>query len=251
MYAIGQRVPKDEAAAAAVASEGRACRPRSVRARDFMAWARSSLVESNGASLNPHMHSLATCTRVPWAGSLSLSRSFFILLLVALSGVLSILSSGCATTPQYRAKASSPIDGAQVRGASEFHWFGHWYRIRLEEVDGEKVNTSVWTDWKRPILIDPGDRVIRVGCVFSPDGSRTESISVDLNISLLAGHNYKLRCGIEGKSVAFWAEDTETHQKVGMQRLSVSPDKGSPAQTAAGVTALLLFRLLLLMGTGQ
>lgn len=177
-------------------------------------------------------------------------RSFSILMWVVVLGELSIFSNGCATTPRYRAKASLPIDGAQVQGASEFHWFRHWYKIRLEEVDGEKVSTSFWTNWKKPILIDPGDRVIRVECVLSPDGSRTESLSVDLNVSFLAGHNYNLRCGIAGDSVAFWVEDTETHHKAGIQQLSISPSPASPAQTAAGVTVLLLFRLLLLMGTG-
>jgi hypothetical protein len=182
--------------------------------------------------------------------TLKYCRYFFFLLFVVVLGGLSIFSSGCATTPRYHAKVASSAEGAQMRGAHEFQWFRHWYKIRLEEVDGEKVNTSFWTNWEKPILIDPGDRVIRVECLFSADGSRTDSLSVDLNASLRAGHNYKLRCGIVGDSVAFWVEDTETHHKAGMQSLAVSTPPESASQTAAGVAVLLLFRVLISFGTG-
>jgi hypothetical protein len=170
--------------------------------------------------------------------------------LTVLLAVWSIVGGGCASTPRYKASAASPANGAQVKGSSEFRWFRHWYRIRLEQVDGEKVGTSFLTNWKKPVLVDPGDRRIRVECEFSVDGSATESLSVDLNVSLQADHTYELRCGIDGDSVGFWVEDTKTQARTGMQRLAVNTPPESAAKTAAGVAVFLLFRTLLLLGTG-
>jgi hypothetical protein len=180
--------------------------------------------------------------------ALKYCRSACFLMFVVVQVGLCLVGSGCATTPQYQSKASSPADGAQVRGASKFNWT-HWYKLKLEQVDGKKVNLSWWTDWTKPVLIDPGDRVMRVQCQFAMDSS-PDSVTVDLAASLQAGHAYQLRCGIEDNAIAFWVEDTETHLSAGKQILTVNTTPVSPSQTAAGVTALLLFRLLLLVGTG-
>ena len=180
--------------------------------------------------------------------ALKYGRSFYYLMFVVVLGGMFIIGGGCATTPHYQSKVSSPVDGAQVRGTSKTRWV-HWYKLRLEKVDGIKANTSWWTDWTKPILIDPGDRVMRVECQFGTNWGM-ESVSTDLTVSLQAGHTYQLRCGIEDNTVVFWAEDTETHLNAGKQIVTVSTTPVSPSQTAAGVTVFLLFRVLLLMGTG-
>jgi len=175
-------------------------------------------------------------------------RSFYSLMFVVVLGGLCIVGNGCATAPQYQSRTSSLVDGAQVRGASKFRW-KQWYKLRLDEVDGRKAKTSWWTDWTKPILIDPGDRVMRVQCQFATDWNH-DSVTVDLTASLQAGHAYQLRCGIEDNAVAFWVEDMETHLNAGKQIVTVSTTPVSPSQTAAGVTVLLLLRVQLPIGTG-
>ncbi len=180
--------------------------------------------------------------------ALKFNRSFYFLMLIIVLGGLCIVDSGCATKPKYQSKASSPVEVAQVRGAYKFH-LKHWYSLRLNEVDGIKTKTSWWADWTQPILIDPGDRVMKVECRFPVD-SAPASITVDLTASLQAGHTYQLRCGIEDDTVTFWVEDMETHMNTGKQVATVSTTPATPAQTAAKVSLLLLLRVLILIGTG-
>jgi hypothetical protein len=117
-------------------------------------------------------------------------RCVRVLVFAVVLGGLNLLGGGCATAPRYQPTVTSAAEGAQLRGTREFHGLGHWYRIRLEAVDGKKVNASFWTNWQKPVLVDPGDHVIRVNCVFSMDASGMDSLSVDMNVSLSAGHDY-------------------------------------------------------------
>jgi hypothetical protein len=172
-------------------------------------------------------------------------RSFYSIMVV----VLCVVGSGCATTSQYQSRASSPVDGAIVRGTHEFHW-NYWYKLGVDQVDGKTVNLSWWSDWAKPVLIDPGDRVIKAKCIFALGGSRTDEVTVDLTVRLQVGHNYQLRNGIEGHVVVFWVEDMKTHLQAG-KKVTVNTTPSSPSETAAETAAGLLLRVLLLIGTGQ
>jgi hypothetical protein len=172
-------------------------------------------------------------------------RSFYSIMFV----VLCIIGNGCAATSQYQSKASSPADGTIVRGIHEFHW-NYWYKLGLNQVDGKTINLSWWSDWAKPVVIDPGDRVIRAKCLYALEGSSTNEVTVDLTVSLQVGHNYQLRNGIEDDVVVFWVEDMETHLLAG-KKVAISTDFSSPSETAARTAASLLLRVLLLISTGQ
>lgn len=172
-------------------------------------------------------------------------RSLYFIMFV----VLYIAGNGCTSTSQPQSKASSPVDGAIVRGTHQFHW-NYWYKLGLDQVDGQTVNLFWWSDWAKPILIEPGNRVVKAKCLYSLGGSSTDKVTVDLTISLQAGHNYQLRNGIEGEAVVFWVEDMETHLLAG-KKVTVSTTPSSPSETAAKSAAAILLRVLLLFGTGQ
>jgi hypothetical protein len=176
-------------------------------------------------------------------------HSFYFIMFVLVWSSVCIFGYGCTTIPRYQSKASSPVDGAMVRGTREFH-LDYWYKLGLNRVDGKATKLSWWSDWTKPVLIDPGDRMLEAVCLFALGGSSTDKVTVDLAVSLQAGHNYQLRNGVENNAVVFWVEDVETHLLAG-KKVTMGIAPSSPAKTAAQTAAGLLLRVLLLFGTGR
>jgi hypothetical protein len=175
-------------------------------------------------------------------------RGFSFSILFVVLGGLCIIGNGCATGPRYQSTVSSPADGAQVRGT--FKGFpAHWYKLTLEQVDGKKVNLPWWkTDWHTLILLDPGDRMLRVRCQFAT-ASRTGSGTADFVASFQAGHTYQLRCDRQGDVVTFWVADTKTQLNASKQIAATTSSTSIFHPSAADGTQLLL-RVLVLIGTG-
>jgi hypothetical protein len=181
--------------------------------------------------------------------TLKLCRRFYLLPSLVVAGGIGINGSGCSTNRQSQSNPIASVGAAQVRGTHEFR-LENWYKLRLDRVDGKKVNTSWWADWTKPLPIDPGYRTIRVECQFAMN-SITESVSLDLNASLKAGHTYQLRCAPAEDAVVFWVEDAATRNKAGMTSLAASTTPPvSPSQAAAGGAVLLLLRTLIFLGAG-
>lgn len=173
---------------------------------------------------------------------------------VILLAMFCLLDAGCASTSQqssmqYQPAATTPAEGAVVRGVHEFH-MDYWYKLAPDQVDGRSVNLSWWSDWAKPVLIDPGERVIKARCLYALGGSRTQQLVVDLPVRLEAGHDYRLHNGVQGNAVVFWVEDTQTHRLAG-KKVAVSTTPTSAADTAIATAASVLLRVLLLFGTGQ
>ena|ERR1041385_3948762 len=164
-------------------------------------------------------------------------RDFSFSILSVVLGGLCIIGNGCATVPRYQSRASSPADGAQVLGT--FKGFpAHWYRLTLEQVDGKKVNISWWKpDWHTPVLLDPGDRRLRVRCQFATV-SRAGSGTADFVASLRAGHTYQLRCDRRDDVVIFWVADTKTQLDASKQ-IAATISSTSMFTTVDGTQLLL------------
>lgn len=159
---------------------------------------------------------------------------------------------GCVSAVKYQSKATSPAEGAVVRGVHEFQ-MDYWYKLALDEVDGEPVGLTWWSDWARPVLVDPGERVIKAKCLYAIGGSSTNQLTVELPVMLQAGHEYRLRNGVLVNAVAFWVEDTNTHRLAG-KKVILSNAPSSPSDKVVVTTQAsigLLLRILILMGTGQ
>jgi hypothetical protein len=100
--------------------------------------------------------------------------------------------------------------------------------------------------------VAPGARVIRARCLFALEDSKTQEVAVELPVTLQAGRHYQLRNGIESHAVAFWVEDLQTRSLAGKKvTVATTPSTSSPSEVVVGNAALVLLRVLLLIGTGQ
>lgn len=162
---------------------------------------------------------------------------------------LGLLASGCATTS--RPEASPGADRAIVQGIHEFHW-RVWYKLGVDKVDGKSADLYWYSDWAKPVPVAPGARVIRARCLFAVEDSKTQEVSVDLPVTLQAGRRYQVRNGIESNAVVFWVEDLQTRSLAGKKvTVGTTPSTSSPSEVVMGNAALVLLRVLLLIGTGQ
>jgi hypothetical protein len=172
-------------------------------------------------------------------------RTFY----AAVLGILILLAQGCATTS--RPEASPGVDRAIVQGIHEFHW-RVWYKLGVDKVDGKSADLYWYSDWAKPVPVEPGARVIRARCLFALEDSKTQEVSVELPVTLQAGRHYQLRNGIESNAVVFWVEDMQTRSPAGRKvTVATTPSTSSPSEVVVGNAALVLLRVLLFIGTGQ
>jgi hypothetical protein len=164
---------------------------------------------------------------------------------------LGLLANACATTSEPTPQALPGFQGAVVQGIHEFHW-KVWYKLGVDQVDGKSADLYWYSDWAKPVSVAPGARVIRARCLFALEDSKTQEVAVELPVTLQAGRHYQLRNGIESHAVAFWVEDLQTRSLAGKKvTVATTPSTSSPSEVVVGNAALVLLRVLLLIGTGQ
>jgi hypothetical protein len=128
-----------------------------------------------------------------------------LLLLLALAGC-----AGVPEVPIYHAAATSPQQGATVRG----QWSWATWRPFVTIIKIEGLRTDPWAPPNPTFLVDPGTRTLTVG------GHKTGFLdpkdyltgTVELKATLMAGRSYIVRFEIDEMLMTFWVEDEATHE---------------------------------------
>lgn len=121
--------------------------------------------------------------------------------------------AGCAVVPEvpiYRATASTPQQGAVVRG--QWSWATWRPFVTIYKIEG--LRTDPWAPPNPNFLVDPGTRTLTVAGhksgFLDPKGYLTGT--VELKATLMAGRSYVVRFEIDEMLMTFWVEDETTHE---------------------------------------
>jgi hypothetical protein len=136
-------------------------------------------------------------------------------LLISLVVSPAILLGGCATTASYQAKAVNRDDGALIRGwtTGTFLYWTLTY-TEIEKVDGLPLSTGARVGGA---LVDPGLRVLSVAGTYGR-GSGRDTGKVELDVTLKAGHSYRVKAERSGERMTLWVEDESVNEVVSEKR---------------------------------
>lgn len=136
-------------------------------------------------------------------------------LLISVVALSTMLLGGCATTASYQAKAVNRDDGAYIRGW-ESGTFLYWTLTytEIEKVDG--LPLSAWSQ-VGGVLVDPGLRVLSVAGTYAEGIGRVTG-RVELDVTLKAGHFYRVKAERSGERMTLWIEDEVGNDVVSEKR---------------------------------
>jgi hypothetical protein len=136
-------------------------------------------------------------------------------LLITVVMLSTTLLGGCATTASYQAKAVNRYDGAFIRGwqSGTFLYWTLTY-TEIEKVDGLPLSRSSQVGG---VLVDPGLRVLSVAGTYGR-GSGRDTGKVELDVTLKAGHSYRVKAERNGERMTLWVEDEAANEVVSEKR---------------------------------